>query len=76
MRDERLSNPIACFWVVLPCGISNGLCQYHAAVRARAHGFSVAAVGSVVALGLSANLWRFAGAPVVDLTLSLRRQYL
>ncbi len=75
MRDERSSNPVTYFFLLLPYGISNGFVSItlpFALVRA---GFSVAAAASVVALGLSANLWRFAGAPVVDLTLSLRRWY-
>jgi MFS family permease len=75
-REPHLSNPATYFFLVLPYGISSGFCTItlpFALVRA---GFSVAAAGSVVALGLSANLWRFAGAPVVDLTLSLRRWFL
>ncbi|MBA3833701.1 MAG: MFS transporter [Chthoniobacterales bacterium] len=75
MRDERSSNPVTYFFLLLPYGISNGFVSItlpFALVRAV---FSVAAAASVVALGLSANLWRFVGAPVVDLTLSLRRWY-
>ena len=40
------------------------------------HGFSVEAAASITALGLSANLWRFIWAPLVDLTLSLHKWYL
>jgi len=39
-------------------------------------GFSVAAAGYIVALGVSANLWRFLWGPVADFTLSARRWYL
>jgi len=39
-------------------------------------GFSVAMAASIVAVGISANLWRFLWGPVADLTLTLRRWYL
>ena len=70
------SNPITFGFLVLPYGISNGFVSITLPFVLVREGFSVAAAASVVALGLSANLWRFAGAPVVDLTLSLRRWYL
>src|SRR5262249_60626905 len=38
-------------------------------------GFPVATTASVVALGISANVWNFVWGPVIDLTLSLRRWY-
>lgn len=75
MRDERSSNPVTYFFLLLPYGISNGFVSITLPFTLVHAGFSVAAAASVVALGLSANLWRFAGAPVVDLTLSLRRWY-
>lgn len=76
MQDERHSNPFAYFFLVLPYGISNGFVSITLPFVLVREGFSVAAAASVVALGLSANLWRFAGAPLVDLTLTLRRWYL
>jgi hypothetical protein len=36
-------------------------------------GFSVATTAAIVAVGVSANLWRFLWAPVADLTLTARR---
>jgi MFS transporter, PAT family, beta-lactamase induction signal transducer AmpG len=39
-------------------------------------GFSVAISASIVAIGVSANLWRFLWGPVADLTLTARRWYL
>src|SRR5437660_1532377 len=39
-------------------------------------GFSVALAASIVAIGVSANLWRFLWGPVADLTLTARRWYL
>jgi MFS family permease len=75
MGEARSSNPITYLFLVLPYGISNGFVSVTLPFVLVRGGFSVAAAASVVALGLSANLWRFAGAPVVDLTLSLRRWY-
>lgn len=39
------------------------------------NGFTVAHTAEIVALGVSASLWRFLWGPVVDLTLSLRKWY-
>jgi MFS transporter, PAT family, beta-lactamase induction signal transducer AmpG len=76
MRTERSTNPLTFLFLVLPYGISSGFSSVTLPFVLVQSGFSVVAAGSIVALGLSANLWRFAGAPVVDLTLSLRRWYL
>jgi MFS transporter, PAT family, beta-lactamase induction signal transducer AmpG len=38
-------------------------------------GFPVATSASIVAVGLSANVWRFLWGPIADLTLTLRRWY-
>ena len=38
-------------------------------------GFPVAITASIVALGVSANVWRFLWGPLADLTLTLRRWY-
>lgn len=75
-REPDLSNPISYLYLVLPYGISSGFCSITLPFVLVHKGFSVAAAAAVVALGLSANLWRFAGAPIVDLTLTLRRWYL
>jgi MFS transporter, PAT family, beta-lactamase induction signal transducer AmpG len=76
MRSERSTNPLTFLFLVLPYGISNGFVSVTLPFVLVQAGFSVAAAASIVALGLSANIWRFVGAPVVDLTLSLRRWYL
>ena len=75
-RDAHVSNPVCYLFLVLPYGISNGFCSITLPFALVHEGFSVAAAASVVALGLSANVWRFAGAPVIDLTLSLRPWFL
>ena len=76
MQSERSTNPLTFLFLVLPYGISSGFASITLPFVLVQAGFSVAAAGSIVALGLSANVWRFVGAPVVDLTLSLRRWYL
>lgn len=75
-RDPHLSNPLTYFFLVLPYGIAQGFCSVTLPFVLVRHGYSVAVAAAIVALGLSANIWRFLGAPVVDLSLSLRRWYL
>ncbi|MDB5285293.1 MAG: Major Facilitator Superfamily protein [Mucilaginibacter sp.] len=68
--------PYLIFFLVLPYGISSGFVSVTLPFLLVQHGFSVAATASITALGLSANLWRFAWAPLTDLTLSLHKWYL
>jgi PAT family beta-lactamase induction signal transducer AmpG len=63
-------------FLVLPYGISSGFVSVTLPYLLVQHGFSVSATASITALGLSANLWRFAWAPLTDLTLSLHKWYL
>jgi len=72
MRRESTA-PFAFFLLVLPFGISSGFISVTLPFILTREGFSVAAAGALVALGVSANLWRFLWGPVVDLTLSARR---
>ncbi|HVU22836.1 MAG TPA: MFS transporter, partial [Opitutus sp.] len=64
------------FFLVLPYGINNGFVTITLPFVLTRAGFPVAAAASIVAAGLSANLWRFLWGPVADLTLSARRWYL
>lgn len=76
MQDQPVrSKPFLYFFLVLPYGINIGFVSVALSFVLVREGFSVATAASVVAVGLAANLWRFAGAPLVDLTLSLRRWY-
>jgi PAT family beta-lactamase induction signal transducer AmpG len=63
------------FFLIFPTGISQGFITIALPWVLKQHGFSVAAIAGIVALGLSANLWRFLWGPVVDMTLSLRKWY-
>ena len=76
MRDPGSTRPVTFFFLVLPYGISNGFVSITLPFILTRAGFSVATAASVVAIGLSANLWRFLWGPVADLTLSARRWYL
>ena len=57
MKEQPRANPSAYFFLVLPYGISNGFVSIMLPFVLVREGFSVAA--AVVALGFSANLWRF-----------------
>jgi hypothetical protein len=61
---------------VLPYGISSGFVSITLPFVLVRAGFSVALAASIVAIGVSSNLWRFLWGPVADLTLTARRWYL
>jgi MFS family permease len=64
------------FFLVLPYGISAGFVSVTLPFVLTRAGFSVAASAAIVAVGISANLWRFLWGPVADLTLTLKHWYL
>jgi MFS transporter, PAT family, beta-lactamase induction signal transducer AmpG len=68
--------PVIFFFLVLPYGISSGFVSITLPFVLTRTGFSVATAASIVAIGVSANLWRFLWGPVADLTLTARRWYL
>jgi PAT family beta-lactamase induction signal transducer AmpG len=74
-RRGSTSPPIV-FFLVLPYGISAGFISVTIPFVLTQAGFSVAAAATIVAAGISANLWRFLWGPVADLTLTLHRWYL
>jgi predicted MFS family arabinose efflux permease len=59
----------------MPMGISQGFVTVTLPFLLTKSGFPVALTAGIVAIGLSANLWRFAWGPVVDLSLSLHKWY-
>ena len=75
MRQLRQTAPITFFFLAMPYGISGGYVQVTLPFVLTRIGFSVATTASIVALGLSANVWRFLWGPVADLTLTLHRWY-
>jgi hypothetical protein len=70
-----LTAPITFFFLVLPYGISSGFVSITLPFFLVRAGFSVALAASIVAVSVSANLWRFLWGPVADLTLTARRWY-
>jgi len=74
MHQSR-SSPITFFFLMLPVGIGSGFVTVTLPFTMTRAGFSVATVASIVALGVSANVWNFVWGPVIDLTLTLRRWY-
>ena len=76
MRKPGSTAPITFFFLVLPYGISSGVHSITLPFVLTQAGFSVASAASIVAIGVSANLWRFLWGPVADLTLTARRWYL
>jgi MFS transporter, PAT family, beta-lactamase induction signal transducer AmpG len=76
VRKRESTAPSTFFFLVLPSGISSGFASITLPFILTRAGFSVAMSASIVALGVSANLWRFLWGPVADLTLTARRWYL
>jgi MFS family permease len=76
VRDPGATRPGTFFFLVLPYGISSGFVSITLPFVLVKAGFSVALAASIVAIGVSANLWRFLWGPVADLTLTARRWYL
>lgn len=76
MRNRESTAPFTFFFLVFPSGVSTGFASITLPFILVQSGFSVASAGYVVALGTSANLWRFIWGPVADFTLSARRWYL
>ena len=73
MRDHDSTRPFVFFFLALPYGISSGFVSINLPFLLTRVGFSVAQAASIVAIGVSANLWRFLWGPVADLTLTARR---
>ena len=72
----RATSPFAFFILVLPYGISGGFASITLPFVLTQAGFPVALSASIVAIGISSNIWRFLWGPVADLTLTPRRWYL
>src|ERR1700687_1289258 len=75
MHDGSHTRPFIFFLLVLPMGISGGFVGVTLPFVLTRAGFSVGAAAAIVAVGLSANVWRFLWGPIADLTLSLRKWY-
>jgi MFS transporter, PAT family, beta-lactamase induction signal transducer AmpG len=76
MTSHKSTKPFTFFFLLLPYGISTGFVSITLPFFLTRAGFSVATAASIVALGVSANVWLFLWGPVVDLTLTPRRWYI
>jgi len=74
-HPHPFTKPFYIFFLVFPSGISQGFVTVALPYFLVQNGFSVAQSAGIVAVGISANLWRFIWGPVVDLSLSLRKWY-
>jgi len=71
----QYTKPFYMFFLILPMGISQGFVTVALPFLLSKNGVPVALTASIVAIGLSANLWRFVWGPVVDLSLSLHKWF-
>ncbi len=75
MKEQQFTKPYYFFFLVLPFGISIGFATVTLPYLLTQHGFTVAQSASIVAIGFSANVWRFLWGPLADLSLTLRKWY-
>lgn len=75
MSPQQFTKPFYIFFLMLPTGISNGFITVTLPFLLTKNNFPVAVTAGIVALGLSANLWRFLWGPIVDISLSLRKWF-
>jgi MFS family permease len=73
--DTDRASPLAFFFLTLPGGLRDGFALVTLPFVLTEAGFSVAAVGTIAAAAVLPNTSRFVFAPVVDVTLTLRRWY-
>ncbi len=75
MRSQKQIKPFLIFFLTIPSGLSQGFVTVALPYILTQHGFSVAQSATVVALGISANAWRFLWGPIVDSSLSLKKWF-
>jgi hypothetical protein len=73
--EQQFIRPFYIFFLVMRMGISQGFVTVALPFLLTKNGFPVALTAGIVAIGLSANLWRFMWGPVVDMSLSLRKWF-
>ncbi len=75
MEQQKFTKPFYIFFLMMPAGISQGFVTVALPFLLTKNGFPVALTAGIVAIGLSANLWRFLWGPVVDISLSLHKWF-
>ncbi|MBB2148034.1 MFS transporter [Pedobacter sp. LMG 31462] len=73
--EAPYTKPFYMFFLIMPMGISQGFVTVALPFLLTRNGFPVALTAGIVAIGISANLWRFVWGPIVDLSLSLHKWY-
>lgn len=76
MKLRQYTRPFYIFFLMMPTGISNGFVTVALPFLLTKNGFPVATTAGIVALGISANLWRFLWGPIVDISLTARKWFL
>ena len=74
-QQQQYVKPFYIFSLMMPSGISQGFVTVALPYLLTKNGFPVALTAGIVAIGVSANLWRFLWGPVVDITLSLQKWF-
>lgn len=75
MQSQKQLKPFLIFFLTIPGGLSQGFVTVALPYILTQHNFSVAQSAAVVALGFSANIWRFLWGPIVDISLSLKKWF-
>ncbi len=75
MEQQLYTKPYYFFFLVLPYGISIGFATVVLPYLLVQKGFTVGQAASIVAVGVSSNVWRFLFGPIADITLSLKKWY-
>lgn len=75
MPLQTFTKPFYIFFLVMPAGICMGFATVTLPYLLTQNGFTVATTAGIVAVGVSANLWRFLWGPIADLSLSLRKWF-
>lgn len=75
MQTKQFTNPLYFGILTLPYGISTGFVTVTLPYILTHNGFTVAEAAGIVAVGVSANVWRFLWGPVADITLTLKKWY-
>ena len=74
-QQQQYVKPFYIFFLMMPSGISQGFVTVALPYLLTKNGFPLALTAGIVAIGISANLWRFLWGPVVDITLSLHKWF-
>lgn len=75
MSQPRSTPPVTFLILSLPYGLSSGFAGVWISYALTRAGFPVALTASIVGLGITANVFRFLYAPIIDATLTARRWY-